>query len=364
VIRRIFKFVILLLILICWNAVARASQPVSVQEILAEMSAGFASFDGAYVECDVYTIIDGKAHRWLTLQEALSDKIYYNRVIHWYYQLFYRFDSADLDPLLNSYYWSENRRILIKEPTGMVNVSKGIKRYIAEPNIKRYFGHIGLLTPERVTQPSAGIQGSDADIVGYNVRDYYMCTGIANLEEWKLTEIDDKTGRATIMRSIKNNIETITVDRTLRSSIVKRDIAHVPSKTNYTIECDDFVQLFPALWLPQKLSVQDTGGNKQIYYVTKISRQIPEHAIEPDTAQPGFRIRNDDDGTETIIPGGEKLLDEAIERMRLAKAPQEYRNWTSAAWWLVGFAVQLVLYFILRRLMTGQQGQEAENVQL
>jgi hypothetical protein len=363
VISRTLTLLVLLLLLICLIADARASPPANAQEILSEMKTGFESFDGAYVEYEVYTVTDDKEFPWLSMQEALSDKIYYCRVVHWYYRAMYLIDAAHLDPLLNSYYWSNNGRVAIQEAKGMVNLSKGNRRYIAEPEIGQYFGHIGLLTPERVTQPSPGIEGSDAEVVGYNARDYYMCTAISKPEEWELVNFDVKSNHATIQRHIKDSVESITVDRTFRSSIVRRIISHAPSKAKYTIACDDFVQLLPTFWLPQELTVTDTGKGTQIYRVTKILHDIPEIAVKPDSAQPGFRVHNED-GTETIIPGGEELLDAAIERMKLAKTTEEYRNWTSAFVWMAGLAAQIVLYFLLRRLMTARRGNELAQAQL
>jgi len=320
----------------------------SVPAILGQIAAGYESLDSAYVEFDVYVEVDGANRLWLSEQEAISDKCHYIRIVHWYNQWLYQFDSPEYDPILNSRLWSDTGIVSIYETVRQAYTSKPIRTYLPTPSIKRYFGHVGLLTPERVLEPHVGIPGSDIDVSGYSVRDFYLCSAIENPGEWNLIQCDEDSKRAVIRRAVHDSVDTITVDVGMCCAIINRKIVHKPSGASYTITGSDFQEFSPVFWLPRKIVVNDSGRQKRTFQVTKLTTKIPPEVLNPDISKPGFRVRNEDDGTEYIVPGGEDLLDFTIERMRLAMPPQQSRASIWSAW-IVALVIQALVFFILRR---------------
>lgn len=335
---------------------ATATQP-SISSVIDGILIGYNSFSSGYVKYDVYN--DGV--RTLTIEEAIvRDQNYFDRVVHWYSQDLYHFDEERFDPLLNSYYWSKAARVRFHETTRTASVSEGTRQFLPTVSASRYFGYLGILTPERTvdlngTIPSIG--KSEFDItkftVGhYGVTDYYFPWALSDKSQWRLTPDTEHHNWVILTRDTKHVAELLVVDLDRGCAIVRRQIDEPKLGTGHLLDCSDFEQLTTDLWLPRRIGLSTKSGDSSMQIVVrKLSNAVPSEYLTPNLQQPGYIVHQSNMPT-VIVGRGEDLLDFTLERIQRFLKNQDHAGQDCTAWWVLwplAICVQLAMIWRLNR---------------
>lgn len=283
-------------------------------DVLRRVIATRHSLPSLYVEYELFVLEGGRRSHKLSVVEAMDNEHFYSRIVHWYDQSLYRFRNAKDDPFLNSYLWSKKGRIQTFETVRKVVISPGTNRSIVGPSIERYFGYIGLLTPERSLE-------SDVVGIGYTAKEYYLPHALTQ-GEWCIDSERDNNSIVTLVCDNSHVIDRVTVDTSLGGAVRERHIRFKDDTRVMHISGAKFTEVAPGIWLPMEISATSVPTQTLLFRCSTLTAEIPDGCFEP-TWPGGSIVVDDSENILAIVPGGNDLLDFTIDRMRLAAAYAE-----------------------------------------
>lgn len=330
----------------------------SVESVIGRILNGYQSFSAGYVKYDVHS----ERGRTLTIEEAIvCDECYFDRVIHWYSNDLYHFEDERLDPMLNSYYWSRAGRVRFYETTRTASISDGTQRFIPTVSATRYFGYLGILTPERTVDLRGKIESIGESEFNaqefakehYGVSDYYFPWALADPSQWQLTPSTDRENWAILIRDSKHVSESIVVDLDLGCAIVRRQIDEAELGAGHTIQCSDFVQVTTDLWLPHRISLYSKPDKSSMQLIVReLATTVSTDYSTPNLKKPGY-IVHATNAPAVVIGGGEDLLDFTVERIQRTREFQKIANQHQTVSWLLllsAICVQLAIIWKLQKI--------------
>lgn len=283
-------------------------------ELLQNIQSAFSSAFPLTAEFDIFETKNGVRTLQVSGTEAFAKGTSYGKAIHWYDKRFCNVEDESHDELLNTYLWQKGKgRWRIFNNTGKVSHSKGDSKFIEIPLIQRYFGYVGILTPERVVHP-----GKEAILAGedWQTKDYYFPWCLDNKAEWKVEFSKDLIG-ATLVR--RNGVFEDRIKATVSPvKILSRKISFLDDGFTLFITSSDFQPVTEELSLPKSVHVE-LDKSEFNFVVKKLSRSWP---MQKSFAKwpPGFFVVSKESDEKITIKGGEELLDKAIGRMERATA--------------------------------------------
>jgi hypothetical protein len=320
-------------------AQAKSTQP----QIVEQLEQVFGSISELYVEYDLYVTELERTERKLSVIEAISRGLAYSRIVHWYDQSLYPFDDEALDPYLNSYLWSAQGRVQSYETPRRIIISPGNTQKIESPSVERYFGYLGLLSPERVIETGAS---SPIQSTHFAARDYYLPWALSR-GHWSLKVEADSADRACLMRDDEIVTDRIVVDTTTLA-ILERNIKVKGTEWSLNIIGKDFRDVGGAR-LPAKLTVHSNLDQTLTLIASKLTTRIPSKYLIPQWP-PGSIIVDKSGSIVARLGGGMDLLESTVNRMRLtlghSTSVQPKRN----AYLIIVIVVGEVLAFLLSEL--------------
>lgn len=305
---------------------------------LAALADAYISLDRLYVRYDLLVQANrSPAVKALTIVEAFSDGKYYNRIVHWYDQSLYQVSSEEMDPLLNSYYWSLDRRVRVHEARREYHVSKGALTETFQLQVKRYLGAIGKLMPERemffrANELTAGPL--------YDARYFYFPHGLA-FGTWESEALDDSRTRFT--RSVANRREILVVQDEPWLFLRERSITNLSSGASVKISFEEHEPVEHRFALPTRITVKQAKQAMLSLNVTKLATNFPEKLLGPEFA-PGARVFGQDGRLVGAVPGGQQFLNSTIEKMKRASGGSQVSYRPALPWlylillWICGFS--------------------------